>query len=65
MQSGNTIERLVWQAVMKRFPKIEQERTCMIERRAREAARNSYYNRLINDPEAKKRILAENGEDPH
>lgn len=47
---------------MSRFPKLESERRCLIERRTREQARQSYYNRLINDPEAAQRILAKDRE---
>ena len=35
----------------------------MLERSAREGARKSYFNRLINDCEAKARILGEGGKD--
>jgi hypothetical protein len=35
----------------------------MLERSAREAARRSYFNRLINDSEAKKGILDKSGAD--
>lgn len=44
---------------MRRFPKLEIEKRCLIERRFREAARQSYFERLKNDPEAKARILEE------
>lgn len=36
----------IWNEVMNRFPKLENERTCRIEREMREKARMSYYNTL-------------------
>ena len=43
--------------VMTRFPKLTMERTCAMEKRMREAARNSYRQTLINECEAKTAIL--------
>lgn len=36
----------IWAKVMERFPKLEKERTCRMEREMRQQARMSYYNRL-------------------
>jgi hypothetical protein len=43
--------------VYQRFPKIPTERTCLTEFNMRQAARQAYRQRLINDIEAKKIIL--------
>jgi hypothetical protein len=43
--------------VYQRFPKIPTERTCLTEFNMRQAAREAYRQRLINDIEAKKIIL--------
>jgi hypothetical protein len=43
--------------VYQRFPKIPTERTCKTEYNMRNAAREAYRQRLINDIEAKKIIL--------
>jgi hypothetical protein len=43
--------------VFQRFPKIPTERTCKTEYNMRNAAREAYRQRLINDIEAKKIIL--------
>jgi hypothetical protein len=45
--------------VFQRFPKIPTERTCKTEYNMRNAAREAYRQRLINDIEAKKIILEE------
>ena len=45
--------------VYQRFPKIPTERTCLTEFNMRQAAREAYRQRLINDIEAKKIILEE------
>ena len=42
-------DQVLWDIVMKRFPKWEKERTCKMERTMRDAARQSYYNRLVNE----------------
>lgn len=39
----------LWQRVMERFPKIDKERTCRMEREMRNSARESFYARLINE----------------
>ena len=54
-------ERQLWALVMERFPKLETERRCNLERMAREAARQSYFNRLKNDSKAEAGILAADG----
>jgi hypothetical protein len=43
--------------VFQRFPKIPTERTCKTEYNMRNAAREAYRQRLINDIEAKKIVL--------
>ena len=45
--------------VMARFPKLPSERGCIIEKRMRDAAREAYRTRLINDITAKKIVLEE------
>jgi hypothetical protein len=45
--------------VYQRFPKIPTERTCLTEFNMRQAAREAYRQRLINDIKAKKIILEE------
>ena len=37
---------MLWLQVMTRFPKIDKEKTCRMEREMRNQARESYYNRL-------------------
>ena len=43
--------------VMERFPKWEKERTCRMERSMRNAARESYYKRLVNERKREADIL--------
>lgn len=43
--------------VFQRFPKIPTERNCKTEFNMRQAAREAYRQRLINDIQAKKIIL--------
>ena len=45
--------------VMARFPKLPTERGCITEKRMRDAAREAYRTRLINDITAKKIVLEE------
>lgn len=45
--------------VMARFPKLLTERGCITEKRMRDAAREAYRTRLINDITAKKIVLEE------
>jgi hypothetical protein len=45
--------------IYQRFPKIPTERTCLTEFNMRQAAREAYRQRLINDIKAKKIILEE------
>ena len=45
--------------VMARFPKLPTERGCITEKRMRDAAREAYRTRLINDIKAKKIVLEE------
>ena len=45
--------------VMTRFPKLPTERGCITEKRMRDAAREAYRTRLINDITAKKIVLEE------
>ena len=39
----------VWAIVMERFPKLEKERTCRLEKELRDAARMSFYKRLYDE----------------
>lgn len=52
----------LWQIVLTRFPKWEKERTCKMERTMRDAARESYYNRLVNERKAAQELLVSVGE---
>ena len=52
----------LWAIVMIRFPKLEKERTCRMERTMRNAARESYYKRLLSEQQAKVTVLANVGE---
>ena len=45
--------------IFQRFPKIPTERKCKTEHNMRNAAREAYRQRLINDITAKKIILEE------
>ena len=47
--------------VMRRFPKLEIESRCQLERDFRQRARISYKQRLINECEGAKAILEGNG----
>lgn len=48
----------IWKIVMERFPKIEKERTCRMEKEMRDKARQSYYDRLY-EQYSKESILEE------
>ena len=50
--------------VMARFPKLPTERGCITEKRMRDAAREAYRTRLINDITAKKIVLEEMASTP-
>lgn len=52
----------IWKLVMQRFPKIEKERTCRMEKEMRDKARQSYYNTLY-ERFTKESILAEERSD--
>ena len=43
--------------VRQRFPKLETERRCATEKRMRDAARNSYRQKLINEFQTTAAIL--------
>ena len=45
--------------VRARFPKLPTQRGCITEKRMRDAAREAYRTRLINDITAKKIVLEE------
>lgn len=51
-----TRDRELWAIVMERFPKLEKERSCRLEREMREYARESFYNRLY-EQKAKGELL--------
>lgn len=38
----------LWAEVMTKYPKIPEERNCIIEKRLRDAARQSYYQKLLS-----------------
>jgi len=50
---------IIHSLVMARFPKLPTERGCITEKRMRDAAREAYRTRLINDITAKKILLEE------
>lgn len=50
---------IIHSLVMARFPKLPTERGCITEKRMRDAAREAYRTRLINDITAKKIVLEE------
>ena len=37
----------IWAMVMTKYPKLEKERTCRMEREFRNAARQDYYQKLL------------------
>lgn len=49
---------------MARFPKIEQEKRCALERRARQEARNSYYLNLKRIKDENTQSADKDGPDP-
>ena len=54
-------DKELWQIVLTRFPIWEKERTCKMERTLREAARESYYNKLVNERKREEEILGSMG----
>lgn len=52
----------LWLQVMQRFPRIDKEKTCRMEREMRNQARESYYKRLY-DAKSKEDILERCDED--
>ena len=48
----------IHELVMQRFPKLQTERSCITEKRMREAAREAYRKRLTDDVKAEKILLA-------
>lgn len=50
---------IIHSLVMARFPKLPTEPGCITEKRMRDAAREAYRTRLINDITAKKIVLEE------
>jgi hypothetical protein len=55
-------EQDIWVIVMERFPKLDKERTCRMEREFRNMARQSYKLKLI-ETYTKANILAGSNED--
>lgn len=53
----NTRDLDIWGLVMLKYPKIDNERTCRIEREFRDLARKAYYQKLYE-----KKILAAGNE---
>lgn len=51
-----TLDVEIWALVMERFPKLEKERSCRLEREMRNKARESYYKRLY-EQKAKGELL--------
>jgi hypothetical protein len=41
------MDKDLWAIVMERFPKLPKERECRLEKEMRDAARQSYYERLF------------------
>jgi len=58
----STTEQELWQMVMARYPKLENERKCELERRLRNAARQSYFEKLKNERAGKAIILGNGGD---
>jgi hypothetical protein len=59
----STTEQELWQMVMARYPKLENERKCALERNLRNAARQSYLQKLINERAREASILERGGGD--
>lgn len=49
----------IWAKVMERFPKLEKERTCRLEKELRDSARMSFYKRLYEQYSETKILEAE------
>ncbi len=56
-------EQQLWKMVMARYPKLENERTCAIEKRMRDMARQSMFERLKNERAGQDSILDRSGAD--
>ena len=41
------MEHQIWALVMQKYPKLPEERNCIIEKRLRDAAREEYYKKLL------------------
>lgn len=50
-------EEQIQELVMLKYPKLEIERTCMMEKTFRDLARKDYYNKLINESQTEESIL--------
>ena len=47
----------VWSLVMMKYPKLEIERRCLIEKKMRDLCREEYKNKLMNELKAEAAIL--------
>lgn len=54
----------IWGKVMERFPKLENERTCRLEREMRQKARMSYYSRLYEQKTKGELLEAKHTDNP-
>lgn len=54
----------IWDKVMERFPKLEKERTCRLEREMRQQARMSYYKRLYEQKTKGELLEAKHTDNP-
>lgn len=50
-------EEQIQELVMLKYPKLETERSCLMEKTFRDLARNDYRNKLINESEREKKLL--------
>jgi hypothetical protein len=53
------MNHLLWGKVLERFPKLPKERECITEKTMRDAARQSYYERLLAELEKTDRTGAD------
>lgn len=47
----------IWVKVMEKYPRWPKEKTCLTEKRMRDAARQCYKDKLINELERTKAVL--------
>ena len=56
-------EEQIRELVRLKYPKLETERSCLMEKTFRDLARKEYYNKLFNESEREKELLVTSGED--